>query len=189
LVYHNFRFTKDGCNILTATVGKKSSKLIGCGYRQGNLYYLPAEPVSSFSSSTPKITPVDNTLLAWHVHLSHIGLRPLKQMLRTNNITLSISNEIKVQQCTTCVQCKMSRNTFKHRQAHRSTNPGQLIHLDVGCYKVNSREGYKYFITFIDKCSKACLVYPMKYKSSFFNFFKILRALFEKSKTHTIRAL
>ncbi|PLW49393.1 hypothetical protein PCANC_07764 [Puccinia coronata f. sp. avenae] len=181
-------FTKDGCNILAKRDGASPS-LIGRGYRRGNLYYLPAEPVSSFSTSLSLNPPIDNSLLAWHIRLAHTGLRSLKHLLWANNITPLVSNEIEVQQCPTCVQCKMSRRVFKSRQPHRLTTPGELIHSDVGSYKVVSREGYKYFITFIDDFSKACYVYPMKYKNESFKCFKIFRAFFEKSKSHIIQAL
>jgi hypothetical protein len=103
----NVMFTKAGCNILKAGE-EASSALIGCGYCCGNLYYLPAEPVSSFSTSTSLSIPFDNSLMSWNIQLSHVGLRPLKHLLRTNNITPSVANEINVQQCPVCVQCKMS---------------------------------------------------------------------------------
>ncbi|KAA1124157.1 hypothetical protein PGTUg99_050211 [Puccinia graminis f. sp. tritici] len=98
-------------------------------------------------------------------------------------------NEINVQRCPTCIQAKMPRKAFKSRAAHRSTLPGQLIHSDMASYEVVSREGYKYFITFVDDCSKLLSVFPMKLKSDSFSCFKIFRAFFEKSGAHKILAL
>lgn len=77
-------------------------------------------------------------------------------------------NETDVQQCPICVQAKMPRKAFKSRSLYRTTSPGQLIHSDVGSYEVKSREGYSYFITFVDDCSKYLVVYPMKFKSESF---------------------
>jgi transposase InsO family protein len=54
---------------------------------------------------------------------------------------------------------------------------------------VSSREGYKYFISFIDDCSKSVSLFPMKYKSESFNCFKIFHAFFEKSGKFKIQSL
>ncbi|PLW04460.1 hypothetical protein PCASD_26608 [Puccinia coronata f. sp. avenae] len=125
-------FTKSSCNIYSTSGFKPHGKLAGRGYRRGNLYYLPEEPVSSESVSSSIVSVFDNTLLGYHHCFSHIGLRALKTLLREHKITPSDMNEIAVQQCPTCVQSKMHRTAFKSRSAYRSNAPGQLIHSDVG---------------------------------------------------------
>ncbi|KAI7942641.1 hypothetical protein MJO28_012668 [Puccinia striiformis f. sp. tritici] len=182
-------FTKTSCDIYSTTDVKIDATPVGRGYRRGNLYYLPSEPVRSISSSASHSTCIDNSLLGYHRRFSHIGLKSLKQLLKMNSIIPTVNNEIEVQQCPICVQSKMHRKSFKSRSSNRSTTPGQLIHSDVGSYEVLSREGYKYFSTFIDDCSKSVSVYPMKSKSDTFSCFKIFRAFFEKDGCHTIQAL
>jgi hypothetical protein len=39
-------FTSTSCNIYDTLEFKSSGKMVGRGYRRGNLYYLPSEPVS-----------------------------------------------------------------------------------------------------------------------------------------------
>jgi transposase InsO family protein len=182
-------FTKASCDFFASSSSRITGDLLGRGYRRGNLYYLPSTPVSSNSSTHLISEPPENSLLAYHLRFSHIGLKPLKLLLKTHHITPSVMNEIDVQRCPTCVQSKMPRKAFKSRSAHRSSSPGQLIHSDVGSYEVLSREGYKYFITFVDDCSKFLTVYPMKSKSDSFACFKVFRAFFEKSGAHKILAL
>lgn len=77
---------------------------------------------------------------------------------------------------------------FKCRGEYRSQKPGKLIHSDVGSYEVNSQEGYRYYITFVDDCSKFTCVFPMKFKNDVFNCFKLLRASFEKNGNYSICA-
>jgi transposase InsO family protein len=182
-------FNKASCDIFKSNDTKIEGDLAGRGYRRGNLYYLPSDPVRSCSSLSLSPLPPDHSLLGYHQRFSHIGLKPLKALLKSNKIVPSVMNEIEVQRCPTCVQAKMPRKAFKSRAAHRSSKPGQLIHSDVASYEVVSREGYKYFITFIDDCSKFLYVFPMKLKSDSFACFKIFRAFFEKSGSHTIIAL
>lgn len=98
-------------------------------------------------------------------------------------------NEIEVQKCSTCVQSKMSRSAFKSRSSHRASLPGELIHSDFGSYEVLSREGYKYFVSFVDDFSKFVSIFPMKSKSSVFSCFKLFRAAFEKKKRCAIVSL
>jgi hypothetical protein len=57
-------FHKNGCKITTAN-GSDTS--IGRGYRRGNLYYLPAEPLSSHFASIPPSGLVDNSLMSYHL--------------------------------------------------------------------------------------------------------------------------
>jgi transposase InsO family protein len=83
----------------------------------------------------------------------------------------------------------MSRQAFKSQVTHRANQPGKLIHSNVGSYEVSSREGYKYYITFVNDFSKSTVVFPMKYKSDSFNCFKLFRASFEKSGKHSIQSL
>lgn len=63
------------------------------------------------------------------------------------------------------------------------------MHSDVGSYDKVSREGYHHYITFVDDCSKAVFVLPMKLKSDSFNCFKLFWSFFEKDKHHTILKL
>jgi transposase InsO family protein len=189
-------FTPTSCDIYNSKDFVLTGNMVGRGYRRGNLYYLPSEPVSSPSASFPPSQPphagsafIDTSLLGYHWRLSHIGIKPLKKLLKIHGITPTVSNEIDVQQCQVCLQSKLHRRPFKSRSVYRSKTPGEVIHSDVGSYEVQSREGYKYFISFIDDCTKAVFLYPMKFKSESFSCFKIFRATFEKINNHIIKSL
>ncbi|PLW54990.1 hypothetical protein PCANC_02684 [Puccinia coronata f. sp. avenae] len=182
-------FTKDGCDIYSSTDLPLTSKPVRKGYRRRNLYYLSAEPVSSNLSLVSSATPAENSLLGYHICFSHIGLRPLKQLFKLGGIAPTILNKVDFQQCPVCVQSKLPRRELKSRQPYRLKEPGELIHSDVGSHEVNLREGYRYYVTFVDDCSKFTFVFPMKFKNNVFNCFKLFRASFEKDGKHPIRAL
>jgi hypothetical protein len=67
--------------------------------------------------------------------------------------------------------------------------PGQIIHSNGGSFEEVSREGYKYFVTFVDDFSKYLSVFPMKSKSNVFSCFKIFCASFKKDKRFPIISL
>ena len=63
----------------------------------------------------------------------------------------------------TCVEAKRTRSSFQ--TIKRNTKPLDLIHSDIYYFKsIQTRGGNKYFITFIDDCTKYCYVYLLKSK-------------------------
>ncbi|PLW27875.1 hypothetical protein PCASD_25101 [Puccinia coronata f. sp. avenae] len=182
-------FEKERCNIFKTNSLVVDGNPVGHGYCKGGLYYLPSNEVKSLSTSTQSLSSVDSSLLGFHRRLSHIGLRPLKRLLKILDIKPTIMNETDVQRCTVCVQSKMHQSPFKSRSNYRSDSPGKLIHSDVGSFEVVSREGYKYFVTFVDDFSKHVSLFPMKSKSNVFNCFKIFRAHFERDGSYKILSL
>jgi hypothetical protein len=71
-------FTKSSCDFYRSANTSVKGKSVGRGYRRGNLYYLPAGPVSSSSLSTLTTPTFDCSLLGFHNRFSHLGLKPLK---------------------------------------------------------------------------------------------------------------
>jgi hypothetical protein len=67
--------------------------------------------------------------------------------------------------------------------------PGQIIHSNVCYFEQLSREGYLYFASFVENCSKSVTLYPMKAKSDTFWCFKLFCALFKKSGVNKILCL
>jgi hypothetical protein len=59
-------FTPTSCDIYSTGDMKVSGSLVGRGYRRGNLFYLPSQPVGHLSSSFTLDNKVDNTLLGYH---------------------------------------------------------------------------------------------------------------------------
>ena len=75
--------------------------------------------------------------------------------------------------CESCLLGKMTKSPFKGKDERASDVLG-LIHTDVcGPMNISARDGYVYFITFIDDLSKYGYVYLMKHKSESFEMFKL----------------
>lgn len=123
-------FNSSGCQVYNSTSVKPSSPALGVGYCQGNLYYLPNE-VGTVHTSRSVLKLADLSLPGYHRRLNHVGLKPLKKLLRDHSIHPKIMNEIEVQQCDVCVEAKMSRLPFRSQSDHRATTPGAQIHSDV----------------------------------------------------------
>ena len=76
-------------------------------------------------------------------------------------------------------------------QTIRASSTLDFINSDVaGPMTTKSVNGCRYFLTFIDDCSRYCWIYFMKQKSEFFETFKVFKAMVENSfnkNTESIR--
>ena len=72
---------------------------------------------------------------------------------------LSINNnDVKGHKCEICIQAKLTKKHFP--KAEQNTQILDLIHTDICEYNdVLTRGGKRYFITFIDDCSRYTYVY------------------------------
>ena len=67
--------------------------------------------------------------------------------------------------CVGCLVGKNSEMKYDVGKEHRATSILDSIHSDVaGPMHTNSINGYRYFLTFIDDCSRYYWVYFMKQK-------------------------
>lgn len=151
-------FTRNGCGFYKEGDIHTTNHEVAMGERRGDLYVLPSK-VNRFQPLTCLKAQSDDSLLSWHTRLGHVGIKALRRFLTVSNIHPSLSNAIEVEQCDVCTRAKLHRRSFKSRSHYRADRAGQLIHSDVGCFEEVSREGYKYWVTFIDYFSKYTLVY------------------------------
>ncbi|GJT00765.1 retrotransposon protein, putative, ty1-copia subclass [Tanacetum coccineum] len=74
--------------------------------------------------------------------------------------------------CVSCLSGKMARKPYSH-QVERAKDLLGLIHTDVcGPFRIVSRQGASYFVTFTDDFSRYGYVYLLKHKHEVFETFK-----------------
>jgi len=86
--------------------------------------------------------------------------------------------------CDVCQIAKHLRATYPSSDT-KSVNPFALVHSDVwGPTSSSSISGAKWFVTFIDDCTRVTWVFLMKEKSEVFNlfvrFFRMIKTQFGK---------
>jgi hypothetical protein len=82
--------------------------------------------------------------------------------------------------CEACLAGKMTSAPFP-TSTRQSLAPLELVHSDLhGPLSVPSPEGYRYWITFLDDCTKLHAVHFLKRKSDVFDAFKTFKAYAEK---------
>ena len=192
-------FTPKYC-IMQAPLVKKPQVL---GELIGGLYLLqfrhttsPAVTASStcfqddFASSLSTACSAKGSLhdiLTWHARLGHLSL---SKLLSLNLFSKDVSKDI-IKQCMICSKARQHRLPFPHSQIH-SSHVFELVHIDLwGPYRVQTYNGYKYFLTIVDDYSRTTWTHLLATKS---NALPLIRAFVEmvftqfSAKVQTIRS-
>nr|GEW00493.1 mitochodrial transcription termination factor [Tanacetum cinerariifolium] len=115
---------------------------------------------------------LDSALL-WHCRLGHISKKRIKKLQHDGLLNSSDLREF--EKCVSCMSGKMARKPYTH-QVERAKDLLGLIHIDVcGPFKIMSRQGASYFVTFTDDFSRYGYVYLLKHKHEVFETFKVFQ--------------
>ena len=121
----------------------------------------------------------------WHGRLAHIGYSTLRLMAKNGLISYNDSDKDK---CEVCIRSKIIKKPFP--SVERSSQILDLVHTDIcELNGVLTRGGKRYFITFIDDCSRYVYVYLLKSKDEAYNAFKIYKSEVENQLDKNIKIL
>nr|GEY38356.1 hypothetical protein [Tanacetum cinerariifolium] len=115
---------------------------------------------------------LDSALL-WHCRLGHISKERIEKL--QHNGFLNSSYLRAFEKCVSCMSGKMARKPYTY-QVERAKDLLRLIYTDVyGPFKIMSRQGASYFVTFTVNFSRYGYVYLLKYKHEVFETFKVFQ--------------
>jgi hypothetical protein len=150
----------------------KGGVFVGKGYLCENMFKCNVANINNNNMISAYI--VESCDL-WHMRLGHVNFRKLEDMMKSNLIPNFDKN---FDSCTTCMLTKITRQPFK--SVKRSSRVLDLIHSDVcDLHGWPTIGGKKYFVTFIDDCTRFCYVYLMHSKDEVLDKFKIFKAQVE----------
>ncbi|GJY29673.1 retrotransposon protein, putative, ty1-copia subclass [Tanacetum coccineum] len=131
-------------------------------------------------------TNLDSSLL-WHCRLGHISKKHIEK-LQQDGLLNSIDVE-SLGKCVLCLSGKMARKPYSH-QVERAKDLLGLIHTDVcGPFRIVSRQGASYFVTFTDDFNRYGYVYLLKHKHEVFETFKVFQKEVENQLGKIIKSL
>nr|GEV85410.1 retrotransposon protein, putative, Ty1-copia subclass [Tanacetum cinerariifolium] len=129
---------------------------------------------------------LDSALL-WHCRLGHISKKRIEKL--QDEELLNSSDLRAFEKCVSCMSGKIERKPYTH-QVERAKDLLGLIHTDVcGPFKIMSRQGASYFVTFTDNFSCYGYVYLLKHKHKVFETFKVFKKEVENQLGKTIKSL
>ncbi len=176
-----------------------SGKVLYKGLSENGLYPIHTLP-SSFVSSIPQSSaPASTSIQAflssknkwqlWHQRLGHPSDRVLVSALPSLSPCISANNKHVQHHCQHCLIGKMHKLPFVSSQ-FQSTQPLELVHSDVwGPAPVNSCNGYRYYLLFVDDYSRFSWLYLLKHKSDVLSTFKHFQATVENLLSKKIKIL
>nr|GEW47716.1 hypothetical protein [Tanacetum cinerariifolium] len=143
---------------------------------RNNMVYFSVVPrdgifeIDLFDSYTN--SNLDSPLL-WHCRLGHISKKRIEK-LQHDGLLNSIDLRA-FEKCVPYMSGKMASKPYTH-QVKRAKDLLGLIHTDVcGPFKIVSRQGASYFVTFTDDFSRYGYVYLLKHKHEVFETFKVFQ--------------
>lgn len=91
--------------------------------------------------------------------------------------------------CSACQQGKSHKLPFSNSNSNSQSNkPLEIIHSDLwGPGPINSKQGYKYYILFLDGFSRFSCIYPLKQKSDALTMFIHFKTMAEKQFNISIK--
>lgn len=115
--------------------------------------------IKSFEQYLCCKTGLNDDVLIWHKRLGHISKTGMIEMVKQNLLPVTGSVEFN---CESCILGKQTREPFASSET-KSESILDLVHTDVcGPLPVESLNGNKYFITFLDDYSHFTFIYFMK---------------------------
>ncbi|GJW90282.1 retrotransposon protein, putative, ty1-copia subclass [Tanacetum coccineum] len=163
----------------------------GCIPRDGifeiDLSYSYTNVGSIYAVSNKRAKLDLDSALLWHCRLGHINKKRIEKLQHKG--LLSSTDLRAFEKCISCMSGKMARKPYIH-QVERAKDLLGLIHTDVcSPFKIMSRQGASYFITFTDDFSHYGYIYLLKHKHEVFETFKVFQKEVENQLGKTIKSL
>ena len=167
-------------------VMSKYGTFVGKGYESGGLFRLSLVDTLPLAVNNV-VNNVNVEMNVWHSRLCHVNLGCMSRLAVLNLIPKF--DVAKSSKCHTCVEAKQPRKPHKAAVA-RELAPLELIHSDI-CEMngILTKGGKRYFITFIDDCTRYCYVYLIKTKDEALHYFKTFKAEAENQLEKHIKRL
>lgn len=129
--------------------------------------------------------------MLWHSRYGHLNFNSLRQLKNKEMVNgldrVAFGDQIK---CDTCMKSKIHVKPFKSTSGEVSSNVIDLIHTDVcGPFSTTSLGGSRYFLTFIDDCSRRMFVYFLKSKDEVFDKFVEFKNMVERQTERNIKSI
>jgi hypothetical protein len=169
---------------LNKCIVSKFGTFSGKGYESGGLFRLSLVD-TCFKFANLVVNNMETNI--WHSRLCHVNIGCMSRLARLSLIPKF--DVVKDSKCHMCVEAKQPRKPHKVVVA-RELTPLELIHSNIGeMNEILTKGGKRYFISFIDDCTRFCYVYLMRTKDEALHYFKIYKAEVENQLEKKIKWL
>jgi len=184
---NNCRFICDAFGFWTQD--KITGNVLLKGLCRAGLYPIPF----SFSFPSQSLFPNNpvcylgkqvNTSL-WHKRFGHPSNTVTSALLKQSQISFTLDTSKFV--CTTCLEGKLAKLPFPYAVV-KSVKPLEVIHSDVwGPSPTVSVDGFRYYVSFIDECTRFTWIFPMINKGEVYSIFVYFHTFLVTQFSATLR--
>ncbi|CAL2264786.1 unnamed protein product [Prunus armeniaca] len=136
--------------------------------REGGLYYVDDFSPGMANSVTHPFDSKQKQIWLWHRRLGHPSFSYMKHLIPDLFSGFKDSDFT----CDTCILAKSHRVPYP-LSTNKCTTPFTLIHSDVwGPSPITAPSGVRWFVTFIDDCTRMTWLYLLKNKNEVFSRFQ-----------------
>ena len=173
---------------------RKGEEILFTATASNKLAYLDGHTQTNPQSCNTALIAASKSLdlELWHRRLGHLGIDGVKRLITKDLVTgMELTSDTPFPKiCEPCIHGKQHRDPFPHKTSSRATKVLQLVHSDVhGPLKVQTAQGYRYWITFIDDKSRFASVWLLRTKDAAITAFKEFKAYAENQTGQQIKAL
>ena len=116
------------------------------------------------------------SFILWHMRLGHISIERVKRLVNDG-----VFEALDFTNFSTCVDYIKGKQPNKIKKgARRSSDNLEIVHTDVSSPYEMCLNGQRYFITFIDDCSRYMYLFLLYDKNEALDAFKIYKVQVEK---------
>ena len=178
----HLNFCDNGCYIMLNDVFYAGATL------SNEIYILDmSNPIPNINDNKRQKGDNLKSSFLWHCRLGHISEMCMTKLHKNGSF-----GSFDYESFDTCELCLLGKKTnlpFKGK-GERASGPLDLIHTDVcGLMSMHARDGFIYFITFINDYSRYGYLYLMRYKFEAFEKFKEFKNDVEKQRRRSIKSI
>jgi len=162
-----------------------TKKIIGRGTKREGLYYVDDFNIGNVNTVRRSLLTKENQIWLWHYRLGHPSFSYMKYLFPELFLNLNYA-EFK---CETCILAKSHRVSFPI-SLNKSDTPFALVHSDVwGPSPITTVFGIRWFVTFVDDCTRMTWLYLLKRKDEVFDVFCMFEAMVHTQFSANIQIL
>jgi hypothetical protein len=124
------------------------------------LYYLNYEFLYFVTHCSHTHGKLEVFILQWHFKLGHPSLDIVQRVVKEKHLPVSEFDFNKTSACISCQLGKSKRQPL-HASNHVTLQPLELIHSNIWTSPIQSINGCKYHVIFIDDFSRYTWIYPL----------------------------
>ncbi|CAL9016053.1 unnamed protein product, partial [Prunus brigantina] len=145
-----------------------TKEILGRGTKRGGLYYVDDFSLGVANNVTHTFDSKQQQIWLWHRRLGHPSFSYMKHLIPDLFSGFKDSDFT----CDTCILAKSHRVPYP-LSTNKCTTPFTLIHSDVwGPSPITAPSGVRWFVTFIDDCTRMTWLYLLKNKNEVFSRFQ-----------------